>query len=184
MIGDSLKYKYLNNNSPNEKIDYSYSTYHGEDFINAWKKSRLEFIEQREIKNLLFEFEDENPTKSLFNNWIHDLLDGNFEDTEKLNLLLKRFEVTKKIYDSYDSDFRPTEKTTEYKNIQLYILFSYILALAYTYYKKLYYLNSLLKVNDIIISNEDSIASGDWVKFNHCIEKEIKFIYDLRKELI
>ena len=70
--------------------------------------------------------------------------------------MIKRFEVTKKIYESYDDNFRPHDKA-KYQNPNLYVLFAEILILAYRKYSKLQYLNALLKVNDINVGLIESL---------------------------
>jgi hypothetical protein len=183
MTGDSLKYKYLNNNTPFEKIDYSYSAYNGESFLKAWKASRKLFTGIYNSKNIQFDVIIKSPTRDLFLSWINNFNDNTFKDFKKLNLLLKRFEVTRKIYAEYNESFRPTDKNVNFKNIDLYILFSVVLVKAYKNSKKLYYLNSLLKVNDIILSNEEVITTKNQSLFNYCKTQEIESIENLRKEL-
>jgi hypothetical protein len=183
MTGDSLKYKYLNSNALFEKVDYSYSVYNGESFLKAWKASRKLFTGIYDSKNIQFDVIIKSPTSDLFLSWINNFNDNTFKDFKKLNLLLKRFEVTRKIYEGYDESFRPTDKKINFKDIDLYTLFSFVLVKAYKSSKKLYYLNSLLKVNDIILSNEEVIHPKIQSLFNYCVNQEIGFIENLRKEL-
>ena len=184
MHGSDLKYKYINDNAPKEKIDYSYSEFNGEDFIDAWKKSRENFLKDEELPIFDFTSVEKKGTEGLLIDWTLKLANGTFDDSQKLNLLLKRFEVTRKIYESYDEEFRPTEKDSNFNQIHLYILFSYVLVNAYINTKKLYYLNSLLKVNDIIISNDSAVSEKDKNLLTYCFNKEVQFVEDLRKELI
>ncbi len=181
MIGD--KYKYINSNTPEEKIDYSYSKYNGEDFMQVWEESRQKYINYEEIPVIKNIAKENTCSESLFYSWIKNFKDGNHADLEEINLLLKRFEVTRKIYKKYNSKFRPLDKTTDFNEINLYILFSCVLVNAYLNTKKLYYLNSLLKVNDIILSNKDAINKEYINLFNYCISKEVEFIKNLRREL-
>jgi len=81
-----------------------------------------------------------------------------------LSRLIQRFEVTKKIKEYYLPGFRKSDGS--YNEIQLYQLFSIILAIAHSQSGHLQYLSTLLKVNDLILSlpvnmidTKDSILS-------------------------
>lgn len=67
-----------------------------------------------------------------------------------LDKLIQRFEVTKKIYQTYPSGFRKGYGSNE--SLYLYWLFSLLLGLFYVRTLKLKYLSSLLKVNDLLCS--------------------------------
>lgn len=184
MAESNLDYKYINDKTPLEKIDYSYSEFRGEEFIDAWKTSRKSILNGKEVLNVTFSASKERNSRGMFTNWIVDFQKGCFNDFQNINLLLKRFEVTRKIYESYDKNFRPFEKSTDFSQIELYILFSYVLVNAYKETKKLYYLNSILKLNDIMISNEMNIKENDQNLFHLCLENELIFIEELRNKLI
>jgi len=183
MIGGEMRYIYINTNCPDEKLDYSYSTFGGEDFMDSWKEIRESFISSTDISvpnNIVST--SNSPTEILFINWIDNLLNLNDLNIEALNLLLKRFEVTKKIYSTYDENFRPTDKKA-FKEFYLYTLFAYVLALVYEKTGKLQYLNALLKVNDINIgiSIESKIENNRLLEY--CLLKELEFIAKLRIKL-
>ena len=67
-----------------------------------------------------------------------------------LSRLIQRFEVTKKLNEYYLPGFRKSDGS--YNKIQLYQLFSIILAIAHSQSGQLQYLSTLLKVNDLILS--------------------------------
>ena len=67
-----------------------------------------------------------------------------------LTRLIQRFEVTKKLKEYYLPGFRKSDGS--YNKIQLYQLFSIILAIAHSQSGQLQYLSTLLKVNDLILS--------------------------------
>jgi hypothetical protein len=67
-----------------------------------------------------------------------------------LSRLIQRFEVTKKLKEYYLPGFRKSDGS--YSEIQLYQLFSIILAIAHSQSGHLQYLSTLLKVNDLILS--------------------------------
>lgn len=67
-----------------------------------------------------------------------------------LDRLLQRFEVSKKLYESYLPGFRKGSGSDD--DVSLYLQFAVVLALAYAHRKELHYLSALLKVNDLLLS--------------------------------
>jgi hypothetical protein len=74
-----------------------------------------------------------------------------------LDLLIQRFEVTKKIYKNYQVGFRKGEGGND--NVQLYWMFALSLVLYFHATKKIKYLNTLLKVSDLLCSLDDKSLS-------------------------
>ena len=67
-----------------------------------------------------------------------------------LDLLVQRFEVTKKIYEVYQAGLRKGEGANT--SVRLYWLFALALSLFYTRTKEIKYLSTLLKVCDLLCS--------------------------------
>ena len=67
-----------------------------------------------------------------------------------LDKLVQRFEVTKKIYQSYQPGFRKGNGSAE--SIKLYWLLSLLLVLFYAQTSELKYLSTVLKTNDLLCS--------------------------------
>ena len=81
-----------------------------------------------------------------------------YEQKNHLNILstiIKRFEVSKKLHNSYDI-FELRKNNEEYDNILNYALFSLVLQKVFFSSEKeehkMIYLNSILKLNDILSS--------------------------------
>jgi len=70
-----------------------------------------------------------------------------------LDLLVQRFEVTKKVYESYPVNFRKGEGRNDI--VRLYWLFALSLILFYCATKNIKYLNTLLKVTDLLCSLDE-----------------------------
>lgn len=182
MTGDNSLYKYILTDAPQQKIDYSYAKFGGERFLDDYKKSRniaLLYIDRKQIIN---EISKETTTQIRFHKWINLIEKGQEINENELLLLLKRFEVTKKIFESYDSNFRPIDKG-KYQNYELYVLFAEIMVLAYSKYRRLQYLNTLLKVNDIILGLIESLSEQLKKKTALNIKFELEFTNELKKEL-
>lgn len=168
MIGEN-KYKYIDNNAPNIKINYSYSEYLGLRFLDYWKISRKENLKEFNNENLDIlieklnsEFESDNFISSvhIFSKWLKNI--DSLDFLNDLNLLLKRFEVTRKIYNEYNVLMRPFHKKN-YLCVNNYSLFGIILGLLFSKTKKYQFLNAHVKLNDILLGwdndnlNEDSL---------------------------
>lgn len=183
MIGDSSLYKYIDDKTPKDKINYSYSKYGGELFISDYLKSRKGvFIDAPFDSDIFLDEKSQIRTELLFNKWIKRLNEKQGIGKDEFDLLLKRFEVTKKIFEHYDSNLRPIDKTKFY-NYRLYVLFSHILCLLYAKDKKIQYLNALLKVNDICISNVVNMDLLGKSTLYQSIYNEMKYIKELRTEI-
>jgi len=95
-------------------------------------------------------------TEELLMSLIACQLSNDHDDTIKdwIDFLVQRFEVTKKLYQSYHShNLHRGEGNAE--NIRLYWLFSLLLTLYYSGPNNIKYLSTLLKVNDLICSLDD-----------------------------
>lgn len=166
------------------KISYSYSTYLGTEFIELWRNFRNGFVKEQDstvnpdistfVKKRFSHSGFENATEEMFNNWIDSLLRGQNPENE-IYLLLRRFEVTKKIYGSYDINFRPIDKS-DFQQYYLYLKFGQVLVLLYKNTRRIQILNTLLKLNDINCSlynkmNDDQRTIMAWL-----ISMEMQFI--------
>lgn len=75
-----------------------------------------------------------------------------------LDRLVQRFEVTKKIYESYPPGFRKGEGANT--SVRLYWLFALALCLFYARSNEIKYLSTLLKVCDLLCSLPESVMQG------------------------
>lgn len=89
---------------------------------------------------------------SLNNIFLED--NHNLNAKKWLDKLIQRFEVTKKIYESYLPGFR--EGNGNNKLIRLYWLFALTLCLFYIRSEEIKYLSTLLKLNDLLCSLSES----------------------------
>lgn len=170
MIGEN-KYKYIDSNAPNIKINYSYSKYLGLQFLDYWKISRKENLKEFDKGNLdilikkvdsRFVLEGFNSSGEIFSKWLKNIDLLNLDFLKDVNLLIKRFEVTRKIFNEYNDLMRPNNKKN-YLYINNYSLFGIVLGLLFSETKKYQYLNAHVKLNDILIGwdthnlNDDSL---------------------------
>lgn len=191
MTGDSRDYKYVSSNVPEEKINYSFSKYGGKGFLNSWRlkrksyllgiKNNRSFDQEAAYISLLNNDHRKSPTVKMLDCWINDIMKRKI-DLTKVNLLLKRFEVTKRIYNDYDVNFRPLKKM-DFRNPLAYIMFGCVLSLIYRLTSKLQYLNALLKLNDILCSIADDIEQNEKEIMQWLFQNESDYIETLTKGL-
>jgi len=99
-----------------------------------------------------FNIDNKINSKDLLVSLLNSQINKNNENLIKfwLDLLVQRFEVTKKLYESYPINFRKGEG--ENNIVHLYEIFAISLALFYSTTKNLKYLSTLLKVTDLLCS--------------------------------
>ena len=91
------------------------------------------------------------------------------------NKIIKKFEIKKKIFESYNLEFK--ENTTKYLNLKNYILLSIICLFKYEKTKNLKFLNTSLKLNDLISSQRKKlIILEDILLYSFIIKKELEVI--------
>lgn len=152
------------------------SPFHGTDFLNSYKIDRETVLVQLDskitkkitlsqlIKTLL-------PSEKFLSNtsitkFTTETLLSTFLNKSQLTLndkiilskLLKSFEITKKIFTEYD--FNQNTFSIDYKNLRNYILFSLLCGKEFKNSRNLKYLNTVLKLNDIISSKVVQISEN------------------------
>jgi cytidine diphosphoramidate kinase len=164
---------------------YQYSKYEGQSFLNTFKNDRSatkSVLKKRLHKHIINGAIHRYLTSTRYlqedtlylKEFLIFLYLSKSEELKKhtniINTLVKRFEVGKKLYKTYDSkEIRKSSR--EYEELINYPLFSLILQRYYqieTNQQKFVYLNAILKVNDIISS----------VKYDYILYNEIYYAID------
>jgi hypothetical protein len=98
-------------------------------------------------------------------------------------MLLKKFEIKKKIFAEYD--YKLKENSTDFKILRNYILFAAICIQKFQDNNNLKFLNVLLKLNDIICSQIDSITDvNDLSLVYYVINLELEYVRDLIRKTL
>ena len=193
-------YPYTETNLLENPQKYQMSPYLGKNFlINFFKarKNQLKVLEKTE-KNFL-ELDDVIKQLSInySKNTLDDFLQTNIETEEILSLLLinfsnsignditkilnefiKKFEVKKRLYSSYDRNFK--ESSSLYSNLRNYLLLSTLCMLAYKKNKNLKYLNTSLKLNDTVCSQINKLKTNlEKSLFYHILKIELQNVDSL-----
>ena len=179
------------------------TTFAGSKFLSEYVKSRNEIISMtssektitqfNELQNFFtteFRFTDK---KKIFNDEIITnelfifLLNYTIKSTptgeikEIIDLFIKKFEITKKIFTTYNLGMKKTSE--KYDDIKNYLIFSIICLKIYHDTKNLKYLNTCLKLNDILTSNIRINKNYNLSNvINFVIKNEIEIIKKLSKE--
>ncbi len=107
------------------------------------------------VKIMHFSIEEEVNTRQLLSSLLFSQINNQNNQLTKewIDLLIQRFEVTKKLYEFYLSGFRQGKGLANV--VRLYWLFALLLSHCYISTKNLKYLNALLKVSDLLCSLDD-----------------------------
>ncbi len=192
----SLKYLYTQKDLLKFPQTYQHSEFQGIEFLFAFKQSR-ENISEHISKNIsVIQLSDVYTSflelKTLFNtkNSYHDtnelliscLIKDDYLNDKKdiLEKILKNFEINKKIFSNYE--FSPFTHSKNFLIIQNYALFSLVCAKIYEQTKNLKFLNTILKLNDILSSRIHLIDESVTLSLiYHAINFELNFVNDLLK---
>lgn len=193
-ININNQYTYTKENLLIYPHKYQYSKYEGVKFFKKFnydRKLSLDFLNKRLMKlyqNDLSSYKLKskiyiNNNNLVLKEFLIHLYNSDTIEFKKqkhiMELLIKRFEVGKKLYLTYDlKEIR--KSSLEYEELLSYPLFSLVLQKYYNYTineQKLTYLNAILKVNDIISSiKSDLILSNEIFYSIEAINGELEII--------
>ncbi len=175
---------------------YQYSEFQGKDFFQIYKKDRIKNLDvlNKNFKKLKTEskknFKLTNKKylkdgKLTLKEYLIYLYNSNSielkNQVKTIEVLIKRFEVSKKLFLKYDVNSLK-KQSSKFDELLVYPLFSLVLQKYYfdaNDQNKLIFLNTILKVNDIISSISTSIANDKEIFFSiKAINGELKIIGD------
>jgi len=177
-----LIYPYASGQLLEERNSYFYSTYHGDPLLEAWQVRRRESSEASTQAD-----PDALPTATETDRLIKEIVEALGKSSEeasadlmRLDRLVQRFEVTKRIFDAYTDEWRAVDRT-RYYTAASYARFSGLLSRAFEKTGYLTYLNALLKCNDIL--NAIDLPSSVQAHLPSLFAKERAFAETLRADL-
>ena len=205
-----MSYPYTEENRLIAQNTYMYSAFKGFSFFGDYFRDRKAFLSDtnsddadRDFLSVLaglFDLQDEmtsiaplaefHPTLPVQTNKLLMRLLIDFKSkqdkvwawTDWLNRLIQRFEVTKKLYPSYQPGFR--KGVGIYNDLSLYVAFSYLLTNYCLSSPHLKTINTMLKVNDTLVSAKaDLMLSRTLYAVScFCISRELSVLTRLMKE--
>ena len=182
-------YPYADGDKLESPNTYFYSSYHGTEFLRAWMAGRDVALSElpkpgappRPRGRL-----PENPPYVL-QELIHGILavvgqgaaDAEARALWLLTNLVRRYEVAKRLHDSYSAEFKPAGSACP---PPVYIGFGEGLAYAYRHTESLLYLNALLKVVDMLISIRSRLLASDGSRLAWLIMDERQAVHRLAEK--
>lgn len=191
-------YTYSKNNLLEFPQKYSLTNFHGKNFLIDYKNERVTilnniksqiFVENLDlsIKNLKqnekLQENNQFKTKNLLCFFLQQLRKSNVENKLEniFYKLIRKFEVEKKIFTIYDNNCNEITKT--YDDLTNYLLLSIICIHYYEVNKNLKFLNAVLKLNDIVISQFNNLTDDvNLSLLYYSISKELDKINNLTQE--
>ena len=198
-----MEYSYANADLLEFPQKYQMTPFEGREFLSSYEQSRkdvLDKINQNPAVNSLSQTlelikkssstnEKENQKIFVTNDLLLSILlkleskEETQQETRIIMMLLKKFEIKKKIFAEYD--YKLKENSTDFKILRNYILFAAICIQKFQDNNNLKFLNVLLKLNDIICSQIDSISDAhDLSLVYHVINLELEYVSDLNRKTL
>jgi len=199
-MSEITTYQYSEKDLLENPQKYQMSPFLGTNFLISFFKSRKNYLKKLEkIEKIFLELDEVIKQLSInySKNTLDDFLKTNIETEEILSLLLinfsnpidnditkilnefiKKFEIKKRLYSSYDGNFK--ESSSLYSNLRNYLILSTLCMLAYKKNKNLKYLNTSLKLNDTICSQINKLQINlEKSLFYHILKIELQNVDSL-----
>ena len=191
-------YQYIQNDLLTTPQKYQMSSYDGPDFLTSYQFSRRKIITELEkmpdfipYSDNLFSTQHDSDAcmiirknkfsaNELYHSIIIELINNprNKQVIPIIDKFLKKFEIRKKIFLHYDYEFNKIGD--EFKEIQNYILLSFLCLFRYQVTSDLKYLNTFLKLNDTICSVKNLVVNKiDISLFHFLLTSEMKYVLKL-----
>ena len=188
-------YTYSDGNLLKNPQKYQMTPFLDKNFLNDYQRTRINYLEKIskfekiELKKIIHNInqkdmqEDRNGKfNSVTSIMLFDVLTALINDENNnfdiIDKFIKKFETKKLIFSKYDDNLQPI--SNEYSEIRNYLLLASICVFKFKNSKNLKYLNTLLKLNDTICSQINSIDNSiDASLCNIVITNEQNFIADL-----
>ena len=187
-----MSYEYTNKDLLKFPQKYQQSLFQGKEFLDSYFKNREEIIEKikkngydfKNLQNIETELIEkmESTKNDLEKKFIKIIINKNLKKDlpmdQIVDTFLKKFEIKKMIALEYDSNNK--EKSKNFRYLRNYLLLSILCCLKYKETKNLKFLNTVLKINDTLVSQFFAINEKlDFKIFSIILQMEINFIKEL-----
>ena len=188
-------YTYSDGNLLKNPQKYQMTPFLDKNFLDDYQRTRINYLEKIskfekiELEKIIHninqkDMQDDRSSKfnSVTSIMLFDVLTALINDENNnfdiIDKFIKKFETKKLIFSKYDDNLQPI--SNEYSEIRNYLLLATICVFKFKNSKNLKYLNTLLKLNDTICSQINSIDNSiDASLCNIVITNEQNFIADL-----
>ena len=198
-----MEYSYTNTDLLEFPQKYQMTPFEGRELLSSYEKNRqkiLDKIKNNQTVNSLSHtlkllqkqflidiksdqkiFVTSNQLSSIFLRLQHQK--ETQQETKFIMALLKKFEIKKRIFSEYDHELK--ENSTDFKILANYILLAAICTKKFQDSSNLKFLNTLLKLNDTICSQIDSINDVNNLSLiYYIINLELEFVRDLIRKTL
>ena len=188
-------YTYSDGNLLKNPQKYQMTPFLDKNFLDDYQRTRINYLgkiskfEKIELEKIIHninqkDMQDDRSNKfnSVTSIMLFDVLTALINDENNnfdiIDKFIKKFETKKLIFSKYDDNLQPI--SNECSEIRNYLLLATICVFKFKNSKNLKYLNTLLKINDTICSQINSIDNSiDASLCNIVITNEQNFITDL-----
>ena len=188
-------YTYSDGNLLKNPQKYQMTPFLDKNFLDDYQRTRINYLgkiskfEKIELEKIIHninqkDMQDDRSSKfnSVTSIMLFDVLTALINDENNnfdiIDKFIKKFETKKLIFSKYDDNLQPI--SNECSEIRNYLLLATICVFKFKNSKNLKYLNTLLKINDTICSQINSIDNSiDASLCNIVITNEQNFITDL-----
>ena len=137
-------------------------------FLIDIKSDQKIFVTSNQLSSILLRLQHQKETQ---------------QETKFIMALLKKFEIKKRIFSEYDHELK--ENSTDFKILANYILLAAICAKKFQDSSNPKFLNTLLKLNDTICSQIDSINDVNNLSLiYYIINLELEYVRDLIRKTL
>jgi hypothetical protein len=198
-----LEYSYTNADLLEFPQKYQMTPFEGREFLSSYEKNRQKILDK--IKNNQTVNSLSHTLKLLQKQFLIDIKSDQKifvtsnqlssillrlqhqketqQETKFIMALLKKFEIKKRIFSEYDHELK--ENSTDFKILTNYILLAAICAKKFQDNSNPKFLNVLLKLNDTICSQIDSINDVNNLSLiYYIINLELEYIRDLIRKTL
>tara|TARA_B000000460_G_scaffold7339_1_gene5255 strand:+ start:1698 stop:2318 length:621 start_codon:yes stop_codon:yes gene_type:complete len=198
-----LEYSYTNTDLFEFPQKYQMTPFEGREFLSSYEKTRQKILDK--IKNNQTVNSLSHTLKLLQKQFLIDIKSDQKifvtsnqlssillrlqhqketqQETKFIMALLKKFEIKKRIFSEYDHELK--ENSTDFKILTNYILLAAICAKKFQDNSNPKFLNTLLKLNDTICSQIDSINDVNNLSLiYYIINLELEYIHDLIRKTL
>jgi len=188
-----IKYNYSKKDQIHQIQKYQKTPFEGKNFLLAYQNLReknMKIIKEKIseeikiskiLKNIPIGKSEEGKicTRILLESILKDNLYLE-KNEEIINYIIKKFEVKKRIFSSYNKLF--VENSSNYEEMINYILLSNICIIKYEKTENLKFLNTILKLNDLICSEIKNIKENKELNLAlYSLKKELDFILKIKR---
>ncbi len=198
-----MEYSYTNTDLLEFPQKYQMTPFEGREFLSSYEKTRQRILDKiknnQTVNSLSYTLKllqkqfliDIKSDQKIFvtSNQLSSILlrlqhqKETQQETKFIMALLKKFEIKKRIFSEYDHELK--ENSTDFKILTNYILLAAICAKKFQDNGNPKFLNTLLKLNDTICSQIDSINDVNNLSLiYYIINLELEYIRDLIRKTL